>query len=76
IRTTRLVDAALALGLIVAVGLLLFAAKPLLMAMGNYKLLVFFVVLVGACVLTGVPIAFAFGLGTFAFLALTTRTPV
>ncbi|WP_204260705.1 hypothetical protein, partial [Stenotrophomonas maltophilia] len=37
IRTTRLVDAALALGLIVAVGLLLFAAKPLLMAMGNYK---------------------------------------
>ncbi|MGL4289968.1 MAG: TRAP transporter large permease, partial [Phreatobacter sp.] len=76
IRTTRLVDAALALGLIVVIGLLLFAAKPLLMAMGNYKLLVFFVVLVGACVLTGVPIAFAFGLGTFAFLALTTRTPV
>ena len=31
---------------------------------------------VGRCVLAGVPIAFAFGLATFGYLALTTRTPL
>ena len=32
--------------------------------------------LVGACVFAGVPIAFAFGLATFGYLALTTRVPM
>ncbi len=76
LRSVRLRDAVLALGVIVAVGLTLFAATPLLMGLGNYKLIVFFVLLVGAAVLSGVPIAFSFGLGTFAFLTLTTRVPV
>ena len=44
--------------------------------MGNYNLLVFFVVLVGALVALGVPIAFAFGLATFAYLAFTTQIPL
>jgi tripartite ATP-independent transporter DctM subunit len=61
---------------VIAIGLLLVGAKPLLLAMGNYRLLVFFVGIVGACVLSGVPIAFGFGIGTLAFLALTTRTPL
>ncbi len=69
-------DVALAAALVVAVGLALWVAKPLFGPMGNYKLVVFFVLLVGAAVLSGIPIAFAFGLGTFAYLALTTRTPL
>ena len=69
-------DFLLALAFIAAVGAGLYLAKPLLAAMGNYRLIVFFVVLVGAAVLAGVPIAYAFGIGTFAHLALTTRTPL
>ena len=65
--------AALALGL-VAAGL--WAAAPALTALGNWNLLVFFVLLVGAGVLLGVPIAFAFGLSTAAYLLVTTSTPL
>ncbi len=75
-RTHALRDVGLAFAIIVAIGLALWLAKPLLAAMGNYKLIVFFVVLVGGAVLAGVPIVFAFGIGTFAFLAVTTRTPL
>lgn len=50
--------------------------RPVLQELGNYNLLIFFVGLVGLCVLSGVPIAFAFGLSTFAYLALTTSTPL
>ncbi len=72
----RLADVALAFGIVVLVSCGFFFAKPLLVAMGNYKLIVFFVLLVGAAVLSGIPIAFAFGLGTFSYLALTTHTPL
>ncbi len=75
-RDSPLRDVAAALGVVVALGVLLFLAKPMLMAIGNYRLIVFFVVLVGAAVLGGIPIAFSFGLGTFAFLTLTTRVPL
>ena len=51
-------------------------AGPFLMPLGNLNLLIFFVALVGALVLIGVPIAFCFGLATFAYLALATHTPV
>lgn len=75
-RVGGLTDIVLALGLIVAIGATLWLLKPALMAIGNYKLLVFFVLLVGAGVLAGAPIAFVFALATFAFLAITTRTPL
>jgi tripartite ATP-independent transporter DctM subunit len=54
-------------------GLLWLGSGPL-MAMGNWNLLVFFVVLVGAAVLLGVPIAFGFGLATAAYLLTVTST--
>ncbi|RYZ00479.1 MAG: TRAP transporter large permease, partial [Comamonadaceae bacterium] len=41
-----------------------------------FNLVLFFVVVVGACVFGGVPIAFSFALATFGYLALTTRTPL
>jgi tripartite ATP-independent transporter DctM subunit len=50
-------------------------ASPLLHTLGNLNLLIFFVGLVGAMVLAGVPIAFAFGLSTFGYISLTTHTP-
>jgi tripartite ATP-independent transporter DctM subunit len=43
---------------------------------GNFNLVLFFVVLVGACVAIGIPIAFAFGVGTLSYLAITTTVPL
>ena len=51
-------------------------ATPWLRPLGNINLVIFFVGVVGFCVFAGVPIAFAFGLATFGYLALTTRTPL
>jgi len=74
-RSASLRDAALALLIVgaIVVGAMLFG--PSLKALGNWNLLVFFVFGVGAMVLLGVPIAFSFGLATFAYLSLTTSTP-
>jgi tripartite ATP-independent transporter DctM subunit len=42
--------------------------------LGYLNLFIFFVLVVGVCVALGVPIAFAFGLGTFGYLGLATQT--
>jgi tripartite ATP-independent transporter DctM subunit len=44
--------------------------------LGNLNLVLFFVVLVGTFVAIGVPIAFAFGVGTLSYLAITTNVPL
>ncbi len=62
--------------LVVGVGAAFWLAGPLFKGLGNLNLILFFVVGVAVCVCTGVPIAFAFGLATFGYLALTTRTPL
>ena len=67
---------ATALAVIVAAIAILWLARPLLATFGNVNLIIFFVVLVAACVVMGVPIAFAFGIATLSYLALTTRTPL
>ncbi len=59
-----------------ALALALYFAAPALKAMGNWNLLVFFVGLLGTFVLLGVPIGFAFGTATVAFLACVTRVPL
>jgi len=63
------------LGLIgmVAVG---HAARPWLLTLGNYNLLIFFVGFVATSVFAGVPIAFSFGLATVGYLTFTTSTPI
>ena len=61
----------------VALACAVFAALgPALKGLGNVNLLIFFVGVTVATVLMGVPIAVAFGLATFGFLALTTNLPV
>ena len=59
-----------------AIALALWFARPALLAMGNYNLLVFFLLLVGGCVVLAVPIAFAFGVATLAYLSLVTHAPL
>ena len=65
--------AALTVAFLVAV---FWLASPWLRPLGNVNLVIFFVGVVGFCVFAGVPIAFAFGLAIFGYLALTTRTPL
>jgi tripartite ATP-independent transporter DctM subunit len=65
-----------ALAIVGAAALALWLAGSALTAIGNYNLLVYFVGLVGVLVALGVPIAFAFGLSTFAYLAFTTPIPL
>jgi len=65
-----------AFGVVAAVALALWFARPLLESFGNFNLLIFFVFIVGVCVAFGVPIAFAFGTATLSYLALTTEAPL
>jgi tripartite ATP-independent transporter DctM subunit len=68
-----------ALSCIVLVALLvggLWLFKPVFAQLGNWNLLIFFVVLVAVCVVLGLPIAFAFGIATLAYLIFTTTTPL
>jgi len=51
-------------------------AEPLFRQLGNLNLVIFFVGVVAASVLAGIPIAFAFGLSIFGYLILTTHTPL
>lgn len=67
--------AVVAAPLLLAAGGLVLLGGPLT-AMGNGNLLVFFVGLVGLCVAAGLPIGFAFGLATTAYLGLTTEVPL
>jgi len=53
----------------------LYAMRPLFAGLGNINLLIFFVGIVAALVLSGVPIAFAFGLATFGYIGLATSKP-
>lgn len=65
--------AILVVGLIVSA---LWLGRPLFQDLGRFNLLIFFVGVAGGCVFTGIPIAFAFGLATFGYLALATETPM
>jgi tripartite ATP-independent transporter DctM subunit len=64
------------LGGLAGLALLLHANGPLLRAVGAWNLIVFFVLLMGIGVALSVPIAFAFGLTTAAYLLTLTSTPL
>ena len=49
---------------------------PVLQSLGNINLLIFFVGVVGFTVLSGMPIAFSFGLAVFSYLSLSTSMPL
>src|SRR5476649_1008183 len=71
LRPVLIVAAVLAL-----VAAALWVAAPTLKTIGNWNLLFFFVVLLAAGVLMGVPIGFAFGTATLAFLICVTKVPL
>jgi tripartite ATP-independent transporter DctM subunit len=76
LRFTSRSDALVALAAVVVVVAAFWLLGPSLTKLGRWNLVVFFVGVAGGAVLAGIPIAFAFGLGTFGYLALTTHTPL
>jgi TRAP-type C4-dicarboxylate transport system permease small subunit len=66
----------LLIGLAGATALFMPMAEPWLESLGNLNLILFFILLVGATVLVGVPIAIAFAVGTFAYMVFTTDVPM
>ena len=76
IERSRAAHVGTAFALIAVVIAALWLARPVLVSLGNINLVIFFVGLVALCVVMGVPIAFAFGIATLSYLALTTRTPL
>jgi tripartite ATP-independent transporter DctM subunit len=75
-RAGSLRSIAIATGTVAILVALFWIAAPLFRQLGNLNLLIFFVGVVAATVFAGVPIAFAFGLAIFGYLALTTHTPL
>ena len=67
---------AAAVGLVVAIIVVMTLLQPVWRQLGNANLVIFFVVVVASAVFAGVPIAFAFGLATLGYVMLTTHTPV
>ena len=76
VETTTLRNILLAVLVVGGVSLLLWYFKPQLTTMKFGSLFVFFILIVGACVAIGVPIAFAFGIATMSYLAVTSETPI
>ncbi|MEO7057574.1 MAG: TRAP transporter large permease subunit [Caldimonas sp.] len=76
LRFTTRRDAVIALAAVALVVAAFWLLGPSLTKLGRWNLVVFFVGVAGGAVLAGIPIAFAFGLGTFGYLALTTHTPL
>lgn len=72
--TWRQLAISFAVGLVLGVGLWLL--EPVLYAIGNADLIVFFVGLVGISIVCGIPIAFSFGIATLAYLFYTTTIPL
>ena len=69
-------ELALTFGVGLAIGVGLWLAGPLLDAVGNGNLVIFFVGMVGICIFCGVPIAFSFGISTIAYMFYTTTIPL
>ena len=66
----------LSIGLVAAAVVLFWLGTPLFRGLGNLNLLIFFVGVVTTAVFAGVPIAFAFGLAIFGYLAVATHIPL
>jgi tripartite ATP-independent transporter DctM subunit len=75
-RAESLPPIVVSLAVVAALVAAFWLAAPIFHQLGNLNLLIFFVGVVAATVFAGVPIAFAFGLAVFGYLALATRTPL
>jgi tripartite ATP-independent transporter DctM subunit len=82
IATSRLMERArgrdflISAAIIIGIAILLFIGKPILRTLGNYNLVLFFVIGVTFMVMISVPIMTAFAFATLAYLASVKTTPL
>ncbi|MFK3970857.1 TRAP transporter large permease subunit [Pseudomonas sp. NPDC087358] len=74
--TARLIDFVVSVAILGSVAALLWSAEGVMQLMGNWNLIVFFLVGVMTMIVMGVPIMVAFGLATVAYLSTMTDTPL
>lgn len=65
-----------AVSAVALLGGLLFVLKPVLLQLGNWNLLIFFVGMIGVGVALGIPIAFVFALSALAYVSVATAAPI
>jgi tripartite ATP-independent transporter DctM subunit len=75
LETANLRQLLIAVAIVGTIVGVLFAAETTLRALGNWNLVIYFILLLFALVFAGVPIAFSFGLATLAYLVFSTTTP-
>lgn len=64
------------IGIGLLIGIACWLLEPVFDALGNADLLIFFVGVVGLCILGGVPIAFSFAIATMSFFFFTSTIPL
>lgn len=74
--SSSIADIVKAAALLAVLGAIGWWLSPFFMSLGNVNILIFLVGLAALCLVLGVPIAFCFGMGTIAFLTLTTHVPM
>jgi TRAP-type C4-dicarboxylate transport system permease small subunit len=76
LRTIKAKHLAVAVLTIIALALICHFAAPQLIKLGRLNLLIFLVIFVAILLVSGVPIAFCFGLGVLSYLVFTTDIPL
>jgi tripartite ATP-independent transporter DctM subunit len=64
------------IAVVAAAAAVLYWISPVFEDLGNTNLVIFFIGFLSIAIFAGVPIAFSFGLATFAYLSLTTSVPM
>ncbi|WP_256578910.1 TRAP transporter large permease subunit [Pseudomonas sp. VI4.1] len=76
LTSARLIDFSVSVAMLASLGGLLWVAEGPLLLMGNWNLVIFFMIGVMAMIIIGVAIMVAFGLATVAYLSTMTGTPL
>jgi tripartite ATP-independent transporter DctM subunit len=74
--SARLIDFVVSVAILGSVAALLWSAESIMHLMGNWNLIIFFMIGVMTMIVMGVPIMVAFGLATVAYLSTLTNTPL
>jgi tripartite ATP-independent transporter DctM subunit len=76
VATSTKTNLALATAVIAAIGGICWLLSPTLQSLGNINIPIFLIGFVAVCLVSGVPIAFCFGIGTMCFIAFGTTIPM
>ena len=76
IRKATSLDLGVAIAVVAGMAVLFWSLEDVFSNIGNADLVIFFVGVAGLCILSGIPIAFSFGISTVAYLFYTSTIPL